>query len=115
MRTIGTLLCFVTLLAFMMACGGDTDGEHVDAVYLYTPALTVESAAGECSVTLASTRPWTAVSAARWINVRPSVGAAGFTAVTIGYDANASGAARTDSVVFVAGAYSEVFKLTQTE
>ncbi len=115
MRTLGTFIGFVALAACMVACGGESDGEHVDAVYLYTPALTVASADGECSVTLASTAPWKAATSARWIDVQPRAGVAGFTAVTISYEANMSGVARTDSVVFMAGGYSEVFKLTQTE
>ena len=90
----------------------DNEPTDADGVSMFSTAATVDAAAGTYSLTISSTRDWTAVPDG-WITLDATSGPRGVQAVHLSYGANNTGDARVGKVVFTAGTYSETFTLTQ--
>lgn len=110
------LLLLFTLVCVCLANSCKDDDEAApDSVYMYSTALTVDSAAGTHSVTIFTTCAWTATGDT-WITVDPiSGGEKGIHVVKLGYTANPTAGERTGTVTFKAGTYTETFTLTQKQ
>lgn len=113
MRKLLLILQTLLLSAAMSACSDDDDGNRPDSVFLYTTSIEMPATAGEKSVTLAATCHWTATSSESWVTVDPAQGEEGHVAVHAIVQANPGPEARTATVTFKAGTYTEALTVIQ--
>lgn len=113
MRKLLLILQTLLLSTALGACSDDDDGNRPDSVYLYTTGIEVPATAGEKSVTLAATCHWTATPSESWVTVDPAEGGEGHVAVHAIVQANPGPDARTATVTFKAGTYTETLTVVQ--
>lgn len=95
------------------SCSEDKDDTLVDSVHLYTTSISATAEQGEQSVTICTTRSWTAQSDAEWLTVDQPAGGTGFTAVHVAWTTNTTGEARVGHIRFTPGSYSDQITVTQ--
>lgn len=90
------------------------EGPLKDSAWYATANQTMSAQAGTHRVTVYTTCDWTAVSSApEWVTVSPTSGAKGVHELTLTYSKNETGEVRSAEISCVAGAYTDVYVITQ--
>lgn len=108
------LLIFVLTGCLLLGSCNDREEPLPDSVYMFGNSGDAPRTAGEKSITVYATRPWTA-SADPWITVEPASGEQGIHAVHLSFGENPGDEPRRGKVTFRAGTYTDTYTLTQNK